>query len=166
MKVAIISDTHDNLVNLEKFLLWAERSKTKELIMCGDLCAPVTLAKCIAPKFKGRIHVVFGNVSDRSTEKEWAEKLENVSHYGDLGEFEIDGKKIAITHFPWEAKKLAESGKYDFVFYGHSHEPWIEKVGETYLANPGTLAGMFQKATFAVWDTKSGKLELKILETL
>ena len=60
--------------------------------------------------------------------------------------------------------KLAESGKYDFVFYGHNHKPWIEEIGETFLANPGTLAGLFNKATFAILDTENKKLELKILE--
>jgi len=34
------------------------------------------------------------------------------------------------------------------------------------LANPGTLAGMFSKATFAVYDTSTNNLELKILERL
>ena len=58
------------------------------------------------------------------------------------------------------------SGRYDYVFYGHNHTPWEEKIGNTVVANPGTLAGMFQKATFAVLDTKNKKLELKILEIL
>jgi predicted phosphodiesterase len=34
------------------------------------------------------------------------------------------------------------------------------------LVNPGNLAGMFYKATFAIYETKTDKLELKILETL
>ena len=40
------------------------------------------------------------------------------------------------------------------------------KVGNVILANPGTLGGMFQKASFAVYDTGAKNLELKILETL
>lgn len=166
MKVGIISDIHDNFVNLEKFLSWAKKNKIKELIMCGDLCAPATLFEVLAPGFQGKIHMVFGNVCDRDIESEKAKEAGHVIHYGDLGKFKIDEKRIAIIHYPFEAKKLAESKKYDFVFYGHSHEPWIEKVGETYLVNPGTLAGMFNKASFAVWDTKINKLDLKILELL
>jgi hypothetical protein len=34
------------------------------------------------------------------------------------------------------------------------------------LLNPGTLAGMFYKASFAIYDTQTGQAELKILEQL
>ena len=177
MKIAIISDIHDNITNLEKFLDWAKENKIDELFVCGDLCAPATLVKVLAPGFAGKIRIVFGNVCDRDLEKEKADKLENVVHYGDLAEFSAKGAvpagrqgsasggkiKIVLTHFPEIAKKLAESQKYDMVFYGHTHKPWIEQVGKTILANPGTLAGMFYEATFAVWNTTDNKLELKRL---
>ncbi|RLC33391.1 YfcE family phosphodiesterase [Candidatus Shapirobacteria bacterium] len=166
MKIAIISDIHDNLANLEKFLNWARKNKIEELIVCGDLCAPATLTKTLAPGFKGRIHLVYGNVCDRSVEMEKAKNFSHLIHYGDKGEFEIDGRKVALVHKPDKAKELAKSNKYDIVFYGHTHQPWIETINHTQLINPGTLAGMFSKATFAVWDTDNNKLELKILEKI
>ena len=43
MKIAIISDTHDNVPNLEKFLAWAKENKIEQIIHCGDLCAPSIL---------------------------------------------------------------------------------------------------------------------------
>ena len=166
MKIAIISDIHDNLVNLEKCLNWCGQNDIKELIMCGDLCAPATLVKVLAPKFRGKIHMVYGNVADRDLEKEKAKGFSHVIHYGDLGEFKIESRKIALIHYPDKAKKLAEKNKYDIIFYGHSHAPWMEEINNTQLVNPGTLAGMFNKATFAVWDSENGNIELKILETL
>jgi len=165
MKIAIISDLHDNLTNLKKFLQWSAANKINTLIVCGDICAPATLKK-IATKFQGPIHIVFGNVGDRPNELKVASNFKHVKHYKDLGEFKINNKKIAINHYPQEAKQLARSNKYDFVFYGHSHKPWIEAVGQTVLANPGTLGGMFYQATFAVWNTTTNKLELKILTQL
>lgn len=166
MKAAIISDIHDNLANLEKFLNWANKNKIKELIICGDLCTPATLAKILAPNFKGKIHIVYGNVCDLDLEIEKAKEFSHIIHYGDEGRFEIDDKKVAIVHLPDRARKLAQSHQYDFVFYGHTHKPWLETVNQTQLVNPGTLAGMFYKATFAVWDTSNNKLELKILEKI
>ncbi len=166
MKIAIISDIHDNLANLEKFLNWAKENKIEELIICGDLCSPDTLTKALAPGFSGKIHLVFGNIYDRETEVEKAKEFSNVIHYGDLGKFEIDNKKIAFIHYPDKAKELAKGGKYDFIFYGHNHKPWIEILNNTCLANPGTLAGIFNKATFAFWDTETARLELKILEKI
>lgn len=166
MKIAIISDTHDNVPNLEKALLWMKENNIEQLIHCGDLCAPSILIKTIAPNFAGTIHMVFGNVEDRELTFEKAKVFPNVKHYGDLGEVEIGGKKMAFIHYPEKANELAESGKYDLVFYGHNHKPWEEIVNHCRLINPGTLAGLFNKATFAVYDTESDKLELKILELL
>lgn len=166
MKIAIISDTHDNVPNLEKALGWMNKNGVEQIIHCGDLCAPAMLIKVLAPNFSGPIHMVFGNVEDRDLLPKKAADFVQVKHYGDVGEVEIGGKKIAFTHFPEQGKELAKSGKYDLVFYGHSHKPWEETAGQTKLVNPGTLAGLFAKATFAVYDTESDKLELKILEQL
>jgi len=166
MRIAIISDTHDNVPNLEKALKWMKENKIEQIIHCGDLCAPSMLRDILAPNFSGQIHLVFGNVEDRDLTPKIAANYKNIKHYGDQGEMEIDGYKVAFVHFPDEAKKLAQSGRYDFVFYGHTHKPWTEKIGKTEVLNPGTLAGMFYKATFAVWNTDTGKLELKILEKI
>ena len=46
------------------------------------------------------------------------------------------------------------------------HKPWIENIDGVKIVNPGELCGMWQKPTFAFWDTKSGKKELKILEKI
>ncbi len=54
----------------------------------------------------------------------------------------------------------------DIIFYGHTHKPWIEEQNQIKIVNPGTLGGVFQKATFALYDTGDRKLELKILETI
>lgn len=166
MKVGIISDSHDNVPNMEKAITWLNDNKIEQIIHCGDLCAPSILTDILAPKFSGPIHMVFGNVDDQDLLSKKVVNLKHVKYYGDLAEIELDKKKIAFIHYPDEAKKLASSGKYDLVFYGHSHKPWEEKVGTTRLINPGTLAGLFYKATFAVYNTTTEKLELKILEQI
>lgn len=166
MKIAILSDSHDNVPNMEKALDWINKEKISVIIHCGDLAAPAMLDKVMAPKFSGEIHLVHGNVGDPELLDEVAKDFKNVTVHGMAGEIEAEGKKIAFTHFPKEALELAKSGTFDLVFYGHTHKPWEEKIGNCRLINPGTLAGMFYKATFAVYDTKNDKLELKILERL
>jgi len=166
MKLAIFSDSHDNIPNLEKFLAWIKDNGVSEIIFCGDLCAPGTLKNVLAPGFSGPIHMVFGNVTDRELMPEVAASFSHVTHYGDQAEFETGGKKFAVIHYPEKARELAASGKYNYVFYGHNHKPWIEQVGDTVLANPGTLGGLFAKATFAVLGIETGKMELKLLEQL
>ncbi len=168
MKIAIISDTHDNLINFKKATTWIEKQKIKKIIHCGDICSPSVLKKALE-KFSGKIYLVFGNADgDRFLMTKYIEKdiIPNAVIYGELGKVKIGNKKIAFTHFPEFAKGLAYSGQYDIVFYGHTHKPWQEKINNCYLVNPGNLAGLFYKATFAVYNTENNKLELKILERL
>lgn len=136
------------------------------IIHCGDLAAPAMLTKVLAPKFSGEIHMVHGNVGDPDLLEQVAMNFSNVTIHGMVGKIEINGKKIAFTHFPEKALELAKKNTFDLVFYGHTHKPWEEKLGDTKLINPGTLAGMFYRATFAVYDSMNDKLELKILDQI
>lgn len=168
MKIAIISDSHDNLVNLEKFLVWAKENSIEKIIHCGDIASEETAA-FLANNFSGSINLVFGNM-DNSYRDDIAvamDDFKNIRIHGDEGELEIDGQKMAFCHFPDQAEKLAESGKYNLVFFGHTHKPDMKTLpNHCQIINPGTLAGLFNKATFAVYDTATKKLELKILELI
>lgn len=167
MKIAIISDSHDNLPNIEKALAYINSQGAELLIHCGDVCAPATL-KLFAERFQKPIHLCFGNVDgDQFNMTRLAyEELKNVKIHGEIGELTVGDKKIAFVHYPYMAKGIASEGKHDFVFYGHDHKPWEESVGKTKLVNPGNLANIFYKPTFALYDTKTDKLELKILDGL
>ncbi|MBI1866449.1 MAG: metallophosphoesterase [Candidatus Staskawiczbacteria bacterium] len=163
MKFAIVSDTHDNLANFKKVINWLNHEKIKVILHCGDICNQETINEALK-NFKGEIKFVRGN-GDFDL-NDIPEKMEIKSGV----------KKIAFVHYPKIAKEMAESGKYDIVFYGHTHRPWLdrrsfseggeEKIKECLLVNPGEVAGQRFKPTFAVYDTETDKLELKILEQL
>jgi len=166
MQIAIISDSHDNLPNIDKTLAYLKTKKIKTLIHCGDVCAPGVM-KYLAEQFKGQIHLVFGNVDgDREKMIELAISLKNLKIHGEVGEVEIGGKKIAFTHYPWRANELAKTKKYDLIFYGHDHKAWEKTTDKTVLRNPGTLAGLFAKATFATYDPTTDKARLILLEKI
>lgn len=152
VKIAVISDTHNNLATAKKITDWLNKEKISLLLHCGDISTQETIDE-IGKNFKGEVKFVKGNAD---FDLDIPEKEE----------IETGGKKIAFCHFPELAKKLAETGKYDLVFYGHTHQPWQEKIKNCYLVNPGEAAGQFTKPTFAVYDTATGKLELKIVERL
>lgn len=160
MRVAIISDIHNNEVNLKKVLDYCSREKIGTIICCGDLASQETL-DFLNDNFAGAIHYTFGNMdNDQLRDFEFTEKYKQTLLYKNFGETEIDDKKIAFVHFPEVAKKLCETKKYDFVFYGHTHKPWTEKIGNCTMLNPGTVAGEFYLPTFATWDTGNEKFEL------
>ena len=164
-KIAIISDSHDNLANIKKTFDFLKKEMVKTVLHCGDISTLLTL-KEILNQFSGKIYIVFGNADKDNFEvtKMGVNSQSCLKVLGELGEIKINGKNIAFTHFPKLARELAESKKYDLVFYGHTHKPWEEKIGKTRLINPGNLAGIYYKATFATYDTKLNKLELKILD--
>lgn len=161
MRVAIISDIHDNLANLNKCLNWCEDNNIQAIFGCGDFTNSDTI-KFLGENFQKPIFLVQGNCDF------WEEKdLKNFANFnflGRFGRFELADKKIGLCHEPIFIDKVLELGKCDIIFYGHTHRPFEENKNNTKLINPGTLGGVFQKATFATWDTESNNLELKILE--
>lgn len=165
MKFAIISDTHDNVPNTEKALNYIKQQGIDFMIHCGDICS-AAMAEFICQNFDGEIHAITGNVSGSPEEIKEKTADYNFTLHNETGIIEIDGKKIAFNHYPEEAKKLAQSGKYDLVFYGHTHMPWEETAGKTKMLNPGTAAGMFSKATLAIYDTRKNQAELILLEKI
>lgn len=166
MIFAIVSDTHGNVANFKKSVEWIEKQKIKTILHCGDIGSPESLKESLED-FDGEFFGVFGNMdSDYKILIDEYNEIPNVEIKEHTFETELAGKKIAVNHFPHKAKKLAQSREYDLVFYGHTHRPWDEKVGDCHMINPGELAGQFNKPTFAVYDTDSNKLELKILGNL
>ena len=157
MRIAIFSDIHDNIWQLEKALKHLDG--VQQLIFCGDFCAPFTL-KQIAEGFSGPVHAVFGNNDgDRYLLMKIAAGFDQVQLHGELAELEIDGMKIAVNHYPEIARPLAESGRYGAVFYGHNHIHRIEVVQGTDWINPGEIMGRFGRSTFVIYDTQSRESE-------
>jgi len=172
MKIAIISDIHNNEVNLKKVLDYCAREKIEIIICCGDLASKETLdflnenfisqgSTFNRSKVEPLIYYTFGNMdNDQLRDVSAGEKYKKSFICENSGDAEIAGKKIAFTHYPETAKKLCQSGKYDFIFYGHTHKPWTEKIGNCVLLNPGNVAGEIYLPTFAVWETENDKFEL------
>lgn len=163
MKIVIVSDIHDNLTNLKKCLDWCGKNKVDNLVFCGDLTNSETL-NFLSNKFERTIYLVKGNVEiyDEDEVKEY----DNIEYFGKAGRFELDGKFIGFCHELYFIEEVLEKGNCDIIFYGHTHRPWTSEKHGVKIVNPGTLGGMFEKATFAIWDTASDKLELKLLDTL
>ena len=158
---AIISDIHDNLVNLKKCLDWCNEQKFTDLICCGDVTNSETL-EFLAHGFPNTIHLVKGNVEIYREEE--IELYDNIKYYGQIGKIQTGKQIIGICHEPYLIDKMLEADIYDIIFYGHTHKPWESTKDNTELVNPGTLSGMFQKATFAVANQNG--IQLKILEQI
>ena len=157
MKVAILSDIHDNIWKLEALLASLQADA---ILFCGDFCAPFTLAQ-IAEAFAGPIHVVFGNNDgDQFLLSRVASRFPQVTLYGDFADLTLDGCKIAITHYPEIGRALAQGSVYDLVCHGHSHELAIQPEGNTLRINPGEVMGRFGRSTYALYDTATRQAKI------
>ena len=158
MKLAILSDIHDNIWNLRAAL--AGLPEADALICCGDLCSPFVVG-LLAEGFPGRpIHVVFGNNDgDLYRIAQNAARTGTVQLHGELFQGEFDGRRVLVNHYPEIALAIAAGGRHDLVCYGHNHLYKVERVGATLTVNPGAIMGYEPGGkrevppTFVVYDT-------------
>ena len=137
MKLGIVSDTHDNLDHVQAAVDLFESAGVDHVVHCGDIVAPFSATPFDTDSFD--FSAVRGN-----NDGEWA--LANVvddfgNYLGECGTLTLDGVDIAIYHGTSEQLReaLAESGDYDYVLHGHTHERTIETHGDTVRVNPGGL---------------------------
>jgi hypothetical protein len=158
MRIAILSDIHDNLWNLAAALKAVEDAEM--LMCCGDLCSPFVVDELA--KFPKDVHIVFGNNDAdlyRITTK--AAKHSQIHLHGELFEASVGTKRFAVNHFDYLARPMAKSGTYDVVCFGHNHELEISRDARCLLINPGPIMGAkFSSGkwedvtpTFVVYDT-------------
>ena len=156
-KIAIFSDSHDNVWHLTKALEQAREAGAEALLHCGDMNAPFIVG-LMARNFDGPIHIIFGNnEGDGRLIQTQAAKYDHVTHHGDYAELDLFGRKIAMTHYPEPARRIAQSGAFDLVCYGHDHTQHREVVGSTLLVNPGELLGLKHAPTWGLYDAGTGE---------
>lgn len=152
----VISDSHDNMMMLEKISDLILKRNITHVFHCGDFVAPFTLPLLMrnGVEFFG----VFGN---NDGERLLLKEKSKNKIFPSPHELEIEGKKIAMFHEPYLLESVAQSNMYDFIFYGHTHKADIRKVGKTLIVNPGESCGYLTgKATIALLDPKTGSAEL------
>lgn len=160
MKIAILSDIHDNLPALRQALKQVRDAGAAVILCCGDLCSPF-VAKELGLGFSGPVHVVFGNNDgDRWRIGTNAAKYPQLQFHGEFAELELGGRTFAVQHFDNIGRALAKGGGFDVVCFGHNHRLEIGHVGDTLVINPGEICGGLTGAsTFVVYDTASHRAE-------
>jgi putative phosphoesterase len=163
MKIGILSDTHDNLTNIRKAVDVFTTRGVGALLHGGDFCSPFTLAEFAPLKDKGvRMHATFGNNDgDRVLLTKRGEGF--CSFMDGVYVLSLDGRRIALLHYPDIAEDLYKGQRFDLVIYGHNHQARIEGEKKK-LLNPGTCSGyLADRATVAIFDTGDMSVELVIL---
>jgi putative phosphoesterase len=157
MRIAILSDIHDNIWKLAAALERLDGADA--LICCGDLCSPFVM-KQLGEGYAGPIHVVFGNNDgDLFRISQIARNFDQVTLHGEFADLELAGKRIAVNHFDAIARAIAASGVYDVVCYGHNHQYEVVRENGTLKINPGEImGGLSGVSTFVLYDTETDEV--------
>ena len=111
------------------------------------------------PDLNCRVVGVFGNNDGERIGL--AKRFEAIGEvHPNLASVSVGDRKIAVMHYPELAIPIAESGDFDLVVYGHTHEIDVRK-GRSLLLNPGETGGWTTgKSTVSIVDLE--KLEATI----
>lgn len=159
MKIAILSDIHDQLENFDKALKYIKEQGISRILFLGDFCSPFPVGKVLV-NYDFEIDSVWGNTEDKfTTTKLSLTKFNNFRIHGEFADLEIENVKIFMNHYPEIGEEVASNGKYDLVCHGHTHQKKEEKVGKTILLNPGEIAGFKEDAGFVIFETSDKTIE-------
>lgn len=154
-KIAILSDIHDHLHHLAPVLAQVRDEGVEALLVCGDLCAPFVVAE-LAQGFAGPIHIVEGNNDgDGRLIRQVSGNFPQVTLHGIYAELTLAGAKFAMIHYPEPARRIAQSGEFNLVCYGHDHRAYEEKAPWGWLVNPGEVMGRFGLVSWGLYDIES-----------
>ena len=164
MLIGAISDTHDNLPQIEKAVQSLNEQKVGLVFHAGDYVAGFVIPQLA--KLNCPLVGVFGNNDgDHELLKKRFKETNNCEIHDRFAQIEINDYKIALLHGdePELLFALIGSQSFNAVIHGHSHNHVIEQRGKTLIINPGELCGYLTgKSTFAILDTE--KNEAKIVE--
>jgi putative phosphoesterase len=162
MLIALFSDSHDNLMNIQAALREIIRRGITLGLHLGDICGPEALELLANSGLDWKC--VWGNMDlDRASGYTAIKQCPAINiPPEDFREVFIANRVLFLTHFPDLARIAALSGKYDAVFHGHTHHMFQDAIfhigqlkKETLLANPGELCGTrFGIPSFGIYDTE------------
>ena len=183
MKIGIISDTHDDVENVQSAIQIFNTEKVTHVIHAGDYIFPGIVLEF--KKLDAKLIGVLGN-----NDGERVHLLKNFLSIGgelkgELGEVELDGVIFGIYHGTDEQikNKLVDGGKYDVIVTGHTHRIEMPSVhstintkdekqdgnkkihingSQTLVLNPGTahtkvdtISGAFKEGGIIIFDTET-----------
>jgi putative phosphoesterase len=161
MRIGILSDTHSRYATVDRALNGLQGRGVRFVLHCGDIEDANTVLL-----FQGfTAHFVLGNC-DHLQRPSLVQAIKEIGAtlHEPFGHLELEGIKTAFLHgddVPL-LKKIEKSGRYDFLFYGHSHQAGEYRRGTTRIINPGALHRAYPKQ-FIVLDLATGEVESVVM---
>jgi len=162
MLVGLIADTHDNLPLVEKAIKRLNKENVELVLHAGDYVAPFVIPKF--KELKAKLIGVFGNNDgDRELLRRRFSEHRGLEIRGNFAQITAESVKIALLHGTEEEllKALVDSGSFDVIVHGHTHNAEVYQKGRTLVVNPGEVCGYLSgKSTIALLDVDKRKARL------
>lgn len=141
MVIGVVSDTHNNLKNIEKIIHLFNEEKVPLVVHTGDIASAQSLEKF------SQLHCNLIGVYGNNDRNEFG-----LAEIAKKNQFEIDeppkiievhNRTIALFHEPECVDNfLIENKDIDVVLHGHTHRYRNEVQNNILIFNPGESAGM------------------------
>jgi uncharacterized protein len=168
VKICIVSDSHDRADPLAQAVQAAKAEGAEAVIHCGDLIGAQTVKPALAHGLP--VHLIHGNnVGDTQALHFQMQKSGGLLRYhGADARLELGGRRIFVVHYDDYGYAMACTGDWALVCCGHSHRADVRKLTgvngrETWLVNPGTVAGLAAPATWVIGDLAAMQFEVREL---
>jgi hypothetical protein len=169
MKICIVSDSHDRADALGRAVAAAKAQGAEAVIHCGDLIGAQTVKPALAHALP--VHLIHGNnLGDPQALQFQVQKSGGLlSYHGPDARLELGGRRIFVVHYDHYGFAMACTGEWALVCCGHSHKAEARKVTgvngrESWLVNPGTVAGLAAPATWMLGDLAAMHFEVRELD--
>lgn len=156
MRIGIVSDSHGNQRNVTQALKLLSERKVTLILHCGDIDDASTVWL-----FAGTpTHFVLGNCDADERAIQRAAAASGGVFHGRFGDLRLAERSIAMLHGDdhERLRSAAQSGQYDYLCHGHTHQAGEQQVGNTLVVNPGALHRARPK-TAVVLDLATGERE-------
>ena len=159
MLIGVVSDTHNNLKNIDKIIYLFNKEKVNLVIHTGDIANAKSLEKF--SNLKSALVGVYGNNDRNEIGLEEVAEKNNFTFQEPPKLLSISNRNIAVFHEPdFIDDFVFENKNTDVVLHGHTHRYRNEMKNGILYFNPGESAGM-QKGRNAIGILNLLSLEAK-----
>ncbi len=189
MKIAILSDSHDNLDKLRQAMCVCQQSGAEAIIHAGDFISPFSLSPLEESKIP--VHAVLGNNDGERDGLRRRFAMMGAHFWEGPVTFFLGDTCVNLQHFAYtatelsaymaasssaakhirqqnfrsnkgvSAKDILQAQPHGLLVYGHTHELKIEKLSNCTIVNPGECCGWLTgRATMVIYDTDSRDCEV------
>jgi len=151
VKILILSDSHDNVVNIKVAMEIGKKANVSAVIHCGDWDS-TTAAEAVL-SFGVPLYTILGN-ADVDSNMETYLRLNAKGFDPDYLKFTLAGRRIGVTHKVREND--SRHNNLDVIFSGHYHSNESKTIDFRKFIRPGAL---INGINLAIYETETNEIE-------